>query len=58
MWERLGKVALASHATLLYVGESPADLSVYAAPGWNAWLAMWSLIAEWTNDRRAGWAVA
>ena len=34
----------------VYVGESPADLSVYAAPGWDAWMAMWSLIAEWTND--------
>lgn len=30
----------------VYVGESPADLSVYAAPGWDAWLAMWSLIGE------------
>ena len=30
----------------VYVGESRDDLSVYAAPGWDAWLAMWSLIAE------------
>jgi hypothetical protein len=35
--------------TTVYVGESPADLSVYAAPGWDAWLAMWSLIAEWSR---------
>jgi hypothetical protein len=35
---------------LVYVGESLDDLSVYAAPGWGAWLAMWTLIAEWTND--------
>jgi hypothetical protein len=54
MWERLGEVALASREpTRAYVGESPADLSVYAAPGWDAWLATWSLIAEWTNDPMA-----
>jgi len=30
----------------VYVGESTDDLSVYAARGWDAWLTMWSLIAE------------
>ena len=50
MWERLGEIALASREpATVYVGESPDDLSVYAAPGWDAWLAMWSLIAEWSR---------
>lgn len=44
---KLGQCVTSGKSATVYVGESTDDLSVYAAPGWGAWLAMWSLIGEW-----------